>query len=77
MTNCNNCDIRGIEHNEIDTYVDLVYIIYTTKNEEGHTIFNLTSILKVNCQGHVINFGLFEITDLVRIDTKIKYVSCI
>ena len=33
---------------------------------------------KVNCQGHVINFGLFDITDLelVRIDTKIKSVSC-
>ena len=46
---------------------------------EGHTIVNSTLILKVNCQGHVINFGLFEITDLelVRIDTKIKSVSCI
>ena len=41
--------------------------------KEGRTIVNLTLILKVNCQGHVINFGLFEITDLelVRIDTKI------
>ena len=56
-----------------------LYHIYTTKNKEGHTIVNLTLILKVNCQGHVINFGLFEITDLelVRIDTKIKSVSCI
>ena len=78
MTNFNNCEIRGIEHNEI-RHIDLVYIIYTTKNEEGRTIVNLTLILKVNCQGHVINFGLFEITDLelVRIDTKIKSVSCI
>ena len=51
----------------------------TTKNEEDRTIVNLTLILKVSCQGHVINFGLFEITDLelVRIDTKIKSVSCI
>ena len=42
-------------------------------------IVNLALILKVNCQGHVNNFGLFEITDLelVRIDTKIKSVSCI
>ena len=58
---------------------DLVYIIYTTKHEEGHTIVNLTLILKVNCQGHVINFGSFEITDLelARIDTKIKFTSCI
>ena len=40
---------------------------------------HLTLILKVNCQGHVIKFGLFEITDLklVKIDTKIKSVSCI
>ena len=77
MTNCNNCDIRGIEHKE-NRHVDLVYIIYTTKYEEGHTIVNLTLILKVNCQGHVINFSLFEITDLelVRNDTKIKSVSC-
>ena len=34
---------------------------------------------KVNCQGYVINLSLFDITDLelVRIDTKIKFVSCI
>ena len=77
MTNFNKCEIFGIEHK--NRHVDLVYIIYTTKNKEGHTIVNLTLILKVNCQGHVINFGLFEITDLelVRIDTKIKTVSCI
>ena len=61
------------------THVDLVYIIFTTKNEEDHTIVNLTLILKVNCQGHVNNFGLFDINalELVRIDTKIKSVSCI
>ena len=42
-------------------------------------IVNLTLILKVNCQGRVTNFGLFDITDLelVGIDTKIKSVSCI
>ena len=36
-------------------------------------------ILKVNRQDKVTNFGLFEITDLqlVRIDIKIKSVSCI
>ena len=56
-----------------------MYNICTTENEEGHTIVNLTLILKVNCQGHVNNFVFFEITDLelVRIDTKIKSVSCI
>ena len=36
-------------------------------------------IFKVNRQGHVIYFGLFEIPDLeyVEIDTKIKSVACI
>ena len=39
---------------------------------------SLTLTLEVNRQGHVTNFGLFKITDLdlVRIDTKIMYVSC-
>ena len=55
-----------------------LYHIYN-QNDEGHTIVNLTLNLKVTCQGYVNNFGLFEITDLelVRIDTKIKSVSCI
>ena len=36
-------------------------------------------IFKVNRQGHVIYFGLFEILyrDNVEIDTKIKSVACI
>ena len=36
-------------------------------------------IFKVNRQGHVIYFGLFEIPDLeyVEIDTTIKSVACI
>ena len=59
-------------------HLDPVYIIYTTKNEEGHEIVSLTLTLKVNRRGHVTNFYLFEITDLdlVRIDTKIMSVSC-
>ena len=59
-------------------HVDLVYIMYTTKNEEGHNIVSLTLTSKVNCRGHLTNLCLFEITDLelVRIDTKIKSVSC-
>ena len=34
---------------------------------------------KINRQGHVIFFNIFEISDLenVRIDTKIKSVACI
>ena len=52
--------------------------MYTTANEEGHEIVSFTLISKVNCQGHGRYFSLFEIFDheLVRIDTKIKYVSC-
>ena len=36
-------------------------------------------IFKVNRQGHVIYFGLFEIPDLeyVKINTKNKSVACI
>ena len=50
--------------------------MYTTKNEEGHKIVSLTLTLKVNHQGQLTNFGLFEITDLqlVRIDTKIACI---
>ena len=38
---------------------------------------NLSS--KVNRQGHVIVFNIFDILDLenVRIDTKVNYVSCL
>ena len=55
-----------------------LYHIYKTKNEEGHKIVSLTLTLKVNRQDHVTHFGLFEITDLdiVRIDSKIMFVSC-
>ena len=40
---------------------------------------SMTLNLKVNRQGHVICFGLFEIPDLenVEINTKIKSVACI
>ena len=53
--------------------------MYTTKDEEGHKIISLILSFKVSRQGQVTNFGLFEILDpeLVRIDTKIKSVSCI
>ena len=52
--------------------------MYSTENEEGHSIISLTLTLKVNHQGYVTDFGLFEIIDLelVRIDTKIMSVSC-
>ena len=59
------------------TFRSSLYHIYN-QNEEGHEIVGLTLTLKVNRQGHVTNFGLFEIADLdlVRIDTKIMSVSC-
>jgi len=73
--NSDNCEIRGIEFYYI-RHVDLVSIIYTTKIE-GHKIVSLTLTSKINRQGHVIIFGLFEITDfdLVRIDIPIDIMS--
>ena len=49
-----------------------------TENEEGHKIVSMTLTLKVSRQDEVTNISLFEITDLelVRIDTRIEYVSC-
>ena len=39
----------------------------------------VTLSFKVNRQGHVIEFNIFDILDLknVRIDTKINFVSCL
>ena len=62
-----------------------VFITYTTHDEQEVTISNSDldfqghPLRLSDCRGHVSNFGLFEITDLelVRIDTKIKSVSCI
>ena len=53
--------------------------MYTTRDKKGHVGVCLTLIFKVNCQGHVICFGLFEIPDLdnVEINTKIRSVTCI
>ena len=48
----------------------------TTRDIRGHVGVCLILIFKVNRQGHVIYFGLFEIPDLenVEIDTKIIFV---
>ena len=53
--------------------------MYTTRDKKGHVGVCVTLIFKVNRQGHVICFGLFEIPDLenVEIDTKIEPVACI
>ena len=47
--------------------------MYTTKDKKGHIKLSLTLTFKVNCQGQVIDFAIFEILDLekVRIDTEI------
>ena len=53
--------------------------MYTTRDKRGHVGVCSTLIFKVNRQGHVIYFDLFEILDLdnVEIDTKIRSVACI
>ena len=53
--------------------------MYTDRDNKGHVGVCLTLIFKVNRQGHVICFGLFEIPDLdnVEINTKIRSVACI
>ena len=53
--------------------------MYTDRDNKGHVGVCLTLIFKVNRQGHVIHFGLFEILDLdnAEINTKIRSVSFI
>ena len=53
--------------------------MYTTKDKEGHINVTLTLTFKVSSQSEVNYFSNFVIPDVekVRIDTKIKSVSCI
>ena len=53
--------------------------MHTTKDKEGHINVTLTLTFKVSSQVEVNYFGDFVIPDVdkVRIDTKIKSVSCI
>ena len=53
--------------------------MYTTNYKGGHMNVILTFIFKVSSQGEVNYFGDLVIPDVekVRIDTKIKSVSCI
>ena len=51
--------------------------MFTGRDNKGHTgTYNLTLVFKVNRQGHVIDFGLFVISDIenVEIDTKIIFL---
>ena len=52
--------------------------MYLVRDNEGHLTVCLTLTLKVNRQGRLTFFDLFEISELelIRIDTKIKCVSC-
>ena len=60
-------------------HLDRTCSMYTTRNKRGHVGVCLTLNFKVNRQGHVLYFGLFEIPDLdnVEINTKIRSVACI
>ena len=53
--------------------------MYTTKDKKGHIKVSSTLTFKVKLQGQVVDFVFYEILDVekVRIDTKIKSVSCI
>ena len=69
--------------------LDLEYVRFDTKIESIASIQpeiskvirkkGMTLSSKVNCQGHVFVFNIFDILDLenVRIDTKIDFVSCL
>ena len=50
--------------------------MYATKDKKGHMKVSVTLKFKVNCQGQVIDFVIFEILDFqkVRIDTEILSV---
>ena len=71
-------DIPDFENVRIDTKIKSV----ACKQPEMRKVIQLICVTlsyKVNRQGHVIFFNIFDIPDLenVRIDTKIKSVACI
>ena len=53
-------------------------MMFTTRDTKGHTQLCLTFIFKINHQGQVTDFWFSENPDIayVRINTKIKSVSC-
>ena len=66
--------VRSLESRHQDTSG----IMYTTKYKGGHINVTLTFTFTVISQGEVNYFGELVIPDVekVRIDTKIKSVSC-
>ena len=55
-----------------------LYYIYTTKNRKGKTIVNLHLDFEGQLiQGHVINFGLFEITDLELVSQSTPMIKSV
>ena len=71
-------DIPDLENVRIDTKIKSVACIQPEMRKVIQLIC-VTLSSKVNRQGHVIFFNIFDILDLenVRIDTKIKSVACI
>ena len=69
-------EILDLENVRIDTKIKSIVGI---QPEISKVIWKMCMTLssKVNCQGHVIIFNIFDILDLenVRIDTKINFVS--
>ena len=70
---------RSLESRMLKSTPRYIGIMYTTKNKGGHMNVTLTFTFKVSSQGEVNYFGDLVIRDVekVRIDTKIKFVSCI
>ena len=82
-------DLKFDLENESKTHICMTFlflylyisigIMYTKTYKGGRINFTLTFIFKVSSQGEVNYFGDLMIPDIekVRIDTKIKSVSCI
>ena len=56
-----------------------LYHVYSPRKQRLYRYICMTLNFEVNRQGHMIRFGLFEISDLenVEINTKIKSVACL
>ena len=71
-------EILGLANVRIDTKIKSVACIQPEIRKVIH-LMCVTLSFKVNRQGHIILFNIFDIFDLenVRIDTKINFVSCL
>jgi hypothetical protein len=71
-------EILDLADVRIDTKIKSLACIQPEKRKVIQLIC-VTLSFKVNRQGHMIFFNIFDILDLenVRIDTKINFVSCL